>query len=132
MPHRRRKSARPRFRDRRAFLEPGGSTGKKGATGGFLWIEGHGTFDLVSSSPYPGYRAPAGFADGYETHVEAQAAALMHHFQAKNARLMISHPDGVCGTCASTIRAMLPTDAELTVRFQHGRRFFTGGVFVGD
>ncbi|MDX3315269.1 polymorphic toxin-type HINT domain-containing protein, partial [Streptomyces sp. ME08-AFT2] len=111
---------------------PGGSSGTDGATGGFLWIEGHGTFDLVSSRPYPGYRPPAGVADGYATHVEAQAAALMHHFQAQNARLMITHPNGVCGTCASTIRAMLPTGAELTVRFQHGRRFFTGGVFVGD
>ncbi|WP_218639557.1 hypothetical protein, partial [Streptomyces acidiscabies] len=64
--------------------------------------------------------------------ITTDESRLMQHFQATNARLMVSHPNGVCGTCASTIRAMLPTGAELTVRFQHGRRFFTGGVFVGD
>ncbi|ORT54064.1 hypothetical protein BKD26_36585 [Streptomyces sp. CB03238] len=64
--------------------------------------------------------------------MEAQAAALMRRFQASEGRPMIRHPSGVCGTCANTLRVMLPEGASLTVKFQHGRIFFTGGNFVGD
>ncbi|MFE2866603.1 RHS repeat-associated core domain-containing protein [Embleya sp. NPDC059259] len=108
---------------------PGNSTDPEGATGGVLWIRGHGTFDLVSSSPYPGYVVPPGAVPGYETHVEAQAAALMRKFRATEGRLMISHPRGVCPTCARSLDDMLPQNANLVVRFQNKRRFFQGGKF---
>jgi hypothetical protein len=99
------------------------------ATGGYLVIDGVGTFDLVSSRPYDGYRPLPGVNPRYATHVEVQAAALMAKYRATSARLMISHPGGVCGTCADTLRRILPKGVELTVRFQHGRRFYTGGTF---
>ena len=114
---------------------PGEPGGEVGATGGLLWIKGHGLFDLSSDLLYPGIRAPAAAkteTSFFGSHVEVQAAALMQKLQATEARLMITHHDGVCGFCRGNLEAMLPYGATLTVRFQRNRKFFTGGVFTGS
>ncbi|WP_207936627.1 RHS repeat-associated core domain-containing protein [Actinomadura sp. KC216] len=104
---------------------PGGPTGVNGTTGGLLWVRGHGLFDLASDSPFPGYTPPPGVVEGYENHVEAQAAGLMRMLEAQEGRLMISYPRGSCPTCAGSLNDMLPEDATLLVTFQRGRSFFT-------
>ncbi|MFJ2099371.1 polymorphic toxin-type HINT domain-containing protein [Streptomyces anulatus] len=111
---------------------PGGSKGQEGATGGVLWIRGHPLFDLSSGHPFKGFVPPAGAKDGWQTHVEAQAAVLMHRLGASEGRLMISHPGGSCYTCSSTLADMLPTNSTLTVRFQHDRRFYNSVRVTGN
>ena len=108
---------------------------RPGATGGYLWIQGHGRFDLASDRLHPLLNRgdiPAGaiFDDGrfYGSHVEVQAAALMNKLKKAGdprmvARLMVSKPGGPCGFCRNNVEGMLPSNSQLSVRSQLNQVF---------
>ncbi|MEV8097778.1 LamG-like jellyroll fold domain-containing protein [Kitasatospora sp. NPDC085879] len=114
---------------------PGNSTSEEGATGGYLWIKGHGEFDLSSDRLHPLIRAnmrdiPASASPApgkfFGSHVEVQAATIMRILARKSGaeseglvgRLMVSKPGGPCGFCSSEVAEMLPANSSLAVRSQ--------------
>ncbi|MGX1638153.1 polymorphic toxin-type HINT domain-containing protein, partial [Streptomyces albidoflavus] len=85
------------------------------ATGGYLWVQGHGEFDLASDRLHPLIRAnrgaiPAAASPGggqfFGSHVEVQAATIMRILAKQSGsgglsgRLMVSKPGGPCSFCA--------------------------------
>ncbi|WP_203823627.1 LamG-like jellyroll fold domain-containing protein [Actinoplanes palleronii] len=124
---------------------PGNSTSKSGATGGYLWIKGHGTFDLSSDKlhslikknmdeiPAEARPDPDTF---FGSHVEVQAATLMRILAKQagqgapklEARLMVSKPGGPCSFCLPNVAGMLPEGSALTVRSQL-RQVFSEKLF---
>ncbi|WP_436532489.1 LamG-like jellyroll fold domain-containing protein [Actinoplanes sp. HUAS TT8] len=114
---------------------PGNSTSASGATGGYLWIKGHGTFDLSSDKLHPLIKANMGDIPAeaspspgtfFGSHVEVQAATLMRILAKQagpgaskmEARLMVSKPGGPCSFCSLNVAGMLPKDSALVVRYQ--------------
>ncbi|MDI3342299.1 polymorphic toxin-type HINT domain-containing protein [Streptomyces sp. AJ-1] len=108
------------------------------ATGGYLWVQGHGEFDLASDRLHPLIRAnrgaiPAAASPGggqfFGSHVEVQAATIMRILAKQSGsgglsgRLMVSKPGGPCSFCAPNVAGMLPGNSSLVVRFQRGRVF---------
>jgi RHS repeat-associated protein len=110
------------------------------ATGGYLSINGHPTFDLASDRLHPLIRAnmdeiPAAARPGggrfFGSHVEVQAATLMRILAKQagpnaprmEARLMVSKPGGPCSFCASNLAGMLPRNSSLTVHSQLNQIF---------
>ncbi|MFJ7168377.1 polymorphic toxin-type HINT domain-containing protein [Streptomyces globosus] len=110
------------------------------ATGGYLWIKGHGEFDLSSDRLHPLIRAnmdqiPAAASPGggkfFGSHVEVQAATIMRILTKQSGsgseglvgRLMVSKPGGPCGFCGPNVPGMLPTNSSLAVRSQLNQVF---------
>ncbi|MER6102544.1 RHS repeat-associated core domain-containing protein [Streptomyces sp. NPDC001832] len=108
------------------------------ATGGYLWVQGHGEFDLASDRLHPLIRAnmgeiPAAASPGggkfFGSHVEVQAATIMRILAKQSGsggltgRLMVSKPGGPCGFCAPNVAGMLPGSSSLAVRSQRGQVF---------
>ncbi|MFD8966406.1 RHS repeat-associated core domain-containing protein [Streptomyces sp. NPDC059568] len=110
------------------------------ATGGYLWIKGHGEFDLSSDRLHPLIRAnmneiPAAASPGdgkfFGSHVEVQAATIMRILAKQSGsgseglfgRLMVSKPGGPCGFCMPNVAGMLPANSSLAVRSQRGQVF---------
>ncbi|WP_127501856.1 RHS repeat-associated core domain-containing protein [Actinoplanes solisilvae] len=111
------------------------------ATGGVLHIEGRGSFDLSSSSLHPDVKddilkSGVGRMDNgdfYGSHVEVQAAFLMQKYGGEGAvgRLMITHPQGMCGFCRGNVKGLLPAAASLTVRFGRNGKFYQASRYFG-
>ncbi|MFB7468246.1 polymorphic toxin-type HINT domain-containing protein [Streptomyces sp. NPDC056224] len=108
------------------------------ATGGYLWVQGHGEFDLASDRLHPLIRAnmgeiPAAASPGggkfFGSHVEVQAATIMRILAKQSGsggltgRLMVSKPGGPCGFCTPNVAGMLPGSSSLAVRSQRGQVF---------
>ncbi|MBT2487493.1 hypothetical protein J7E96_02850 [Streptomyces sp. ISL-96] len=88
------------------------------------------------NAPYPlssGFRnmhpdvannLPPGFENGFEHHLEAQAAGLMRNWGVNDADLFISG-DYICSVCARTLPDMLPEGATPRVTFGRAGGFLT-------
>ncbi|WP_436653629.1 polymorphic toxin-type HINT domain-containing protein [Actinoplanes sp. URMC 104] len=98
-----------------------------GAMTGALFIPNGGLYPLSSGKrnihPAAVGKAAPGTVKGYDHHLEAQSAALMHVWMSnwkvedKKATLFITG-DYVCSVCDNNLAAMLPTGAQLTVVYR--------------
>nr|WP_237535682.1 polymorphic toxin-type HINT domain-containing protein [Streptomyces sp. SID3343] len=102
---------------------------------GALWIDEFDDSIALNSGRSnlsPDHVRPPGALNGFESHLEVQAAAEMRRLNAQRADLYISG-DYICGPCSQTLSQMLPRGSELnvTLRTKSGSIktvTFTGGA----
>lgn len=77
---------------------------------------------------------PTAAVKGFEHHLEAQAAGLMHMTGARSGFLYLAGEkakDRVCGACADKLAQMLPGGASLTVIYRDAAGMIQRTPFVG-